>query len=762
VTTGDEEAENLVDNLFREVDDQFKDLEREYHQAREELATADDVRRETAADPIEASTDRFEMLSQIASLKADISRMADELDERDRLLAELGETTAGFEVELARRDEILKELHDAKQQILDERREQARLTSLLEARAAERTELAAVASRLQNERDHVQQLLTTAVTRFDEVDAKRIQMDDKLRHLEAARDTAASEHDSRSGELAESRAKVNKLVEEVSDHRRDAEEASARANKAEALAERRLHESGYLNRRIDAMSQKIAEAEVTAEQLAAAKRELQAAERNASDSERQIDTLKGEAAAAQAAVEAIAERTSGYDELVAKVEQLSTQRNDVSPGALSPAGSGAAVFEAHGSAAPPAVAEEAVSLSDRAREMGSRRSVQVQATGSTVEPAIASIESLPAPPVAPATNVTADAELQDLNADDVSAIEADLANLTAIATADETEVAPRAEPLVDTNPQTEPESLLHLPPPPPPPPPVPATTDNAESLLAPSFAASPTPEVLPRVALASSEPAPPFESAPLPEPPAAAEQRDSTAMPVADLEVADLEVAAQYSTQPPAPAPASVAEAASAAEAAALATPLAAVEPPAVEVPAISVPPPAGSETAIAAVAAPAIGTAASPELLAGATRKRAILPADLEPNTPEAVMYLLNQPGVSAIVDARSTCGQTGIRPSELFAKIAQLRDRFDVPVEVVVTPVSTPVGGAPNLTAIGVHHVTGADTVADRIRAICMGFPADQPLVVIAGDDHVRRAAIAEEANVIEPASVLNIATA
>ena len=79
---------------------------------------------------------------------------------------------------------------------------------------------------------------------------------------------------------------------------------------------------------------------------------------------------------------------------------------------------------------------------------------------------------------------------------------------------------------------------------------------------------------------------------------------------------------------------------------------------------------------------------------------------------------------------------------------------------VEVVVTPVSTPVGGAPDLLAIGVHHVTGADTVADRIRALCMGLPADQPLVVIAGDDHVRRAAIGEEANVVEPSAVLNTA--
>ena len=140
-------------------------------------------------------------------------------------------------------------------------------------------------------------------------------------------------------------------------------------------------------------------------------------------------------------------------------------------------------------------------------------------------------------------------------------------------------------------------------------------------------------------------------------------------------------------------------------------------------------------------------------------SRSRMVLPPEMEPDTPAAVEYLLSQPSVTAVVDARSFCGRTGVRPSELFERIAALRDRFDVPVEVVVTPVSTPVGGAPQLAAIGVHHVTGADTVSDRVRALCLGFPADQPIVVIAGDDHVRRAAIGEEANVVDPAVVVDV---
>ena len=139
--------------------------------------------------------------------------------------------------------------------------------------------------------------------------------------------------------------------------------------------------------------------------------------------------------------------------------------------------------------------------------------------------------------------------------------------------------------------------------------------------------------------------------------------------------------------------------------------------------------------------------------------RRRLVLPAAIQPDTPEAVEYLLGAPGVVVIVDARSFCGRTGIRPSELFDRVAALRDRFDIAIEVVVTPVSTPTGGTPELPAIGVHHVTGAGTVADQVRALCATIPADQPLVVVAGEDHVRRAATSGEANVVDPALVIGV---
>jgi hypothetical protein len=190
---------------------------------------------------------------------------------------------------------------------------------------------------------------------------------------------------------------------------------------------------------------------------------------------------------------------------------------------------------------------------------------------------------------------------------------------------------------------------------------------------------------------------------------------------------------------------------------------------PVLDVSGIAAPPASGAVPTPVAPAVPvdSVGESAVPPSVEAVSslftespgRSRMVLPPEMEPDTPEAVEYLLSQPSVTAIVDARSFCGRTGVRPSELFERIAALRDRFDVPLEVVVTPVSTPVGGAPQLAAIGVHHVTGADTVSDRVRALCLGFPHDQPIVVIAGDDHVRRAAIGEEANVVDPAVVLAV---
>ncbi|MFT7650471.1 MAG: chromosome segregation ATPase, partial [Candidatus Poriferisodalaceae bacterium] len=157
MTTGEEEAESLVNGLFREVDDQFTDLEREYSQARKELAQSSLDRPDTPSNALQASNERFALMSQVATLQAEVSRQSDELDERDRMLNELGDKIAGFETKIAQHNGVSAELHAARQESLDERREQARMSALLDARAAERQELVDVANRLQNDRDHVQE-----------------------------------------------------------------------------------------------------------------------------------------------------------------------------------------------------------------------------------------------------------------------------------------------------------------------------------------------------------------------------------------------------------------------------------------------------------------------------------------------------------------------------------------------------------------------------------------------------------------------------
>ncbi|MFT4988366.1 MAG: chromosome segregation ATPase [Acidimicrobiales bacterium] len=648
MTTGEEEAESLVDGLFREVDDQFTDLEREYSQARKDLAQSSLDRPDTPSNALQASNERFELMSQVATLQAEVSRQSDELDERDRMLNELGDKIVGFETKIAQHNGVSTELRAARQESLDERREQARMSALLDARAAERQELVDVANRLQNDRDHVQELLTTALSRFDDAAAQMVQMDDKIRLLAAAGDTAAHEHDVRAHELIESRAEMSKLADRIKEMAKNTTDADQRAEKSEALAERRSNEAGYLNRRIDGLNDKLKASGAVETEATSLGRDLTIAERRITELERELATQRSETAAATAAVEAIAGRTSDYDEVVTKNEQLRQERDkarDTASGLVQQA------------PAEPEPSADLGSLAQRARELSARRANQVAlAAEQAVAQAVAEVheepQSKPAPTGETGSTIeeAPDAGVRDLDEEDGSVIEAVLAKLE-----QEHEKLANQQPIA--------EQLVEK---------VSTVVDVDIPVIELGNTNSAAGLVLPRV--------PEFAPEEVHEPPAASEPE------------------------------------------------------PARGVPSI------GSDTM--------------------ATRKRTILPADFKPNTPEAVAHLLNQPGVIAIVDARSTCSRTGIRPSELFERIALLRDHFDVPVEVIVTPVSTPVGGAPDLPAIGVHHVTGADTVADRIRALCKGFPADQPLVVIAGDDHVRRAAIGEEANVVEPAAIVNLA--
>ena len=873
MTTGDEDANDLVDGLFREVDDQFKDLEREYLQAREGLDVSDMDRR---TDPLEAANERFALMSEVASLRSEIARQSDQLDERDRLLAELGDRISEFEAAEATRNQLITDLKAAEQKAVEEKREQARLQALLDARAAERQELGDVAHRLQNERDHVQDLLTTSLARFDEVEATRVELDAKLHHLEAAQQAATREHENRSKELTEARAKIGELTDQVTDLTRLSKTATERADKAEHLAERRTNEAGYLNRRMEAMNEKVEKSDGLDAQVSALRRELANVERANTQLERDLTSQRAEAAASAAAVESIAARASDYDELVARIAVLEKERDDAWKASL----------RGDDSASDSTTEAETQSLAERAKELGARRTTTtaeaapvpadapIQPPPVTAAPVAAAIETAPvaevlpepplppppsppgtapdpAPPLADATLPEApDAALAE--APDAALAEAPDATLVEVPLpepplpappaphADWPEVAaPVVEPMV-TDPASADPALIDpasadpalidpasadpalidpalidpasadpalidpalaapaqaaeaLPDPPPPPRP-PLTTITFNPDPDPEVAALqdlPAPpsdlDVEPaREDLLEPEPpsdlgAPEIED--LPEPPtepqasafvAATEGIDpKTGLPIVDLsEPQDLSDGATIDA---------IAQAAASAEDNATRDQGLSAQPPTPTIIAATAivpepPAPPAMPEPTTARDVPAFhfdedaGDAPQFDLLSPATavggggatastRKRTVLPADLAPNTPQAVAHLLGQRGVVAIVDARSSCGRTGIRPSELFQHVESLRDHFDLPIEVVVTPVSTPIGGAPNLAAIGVHHVTGADTVADRVRALCMGFPADQPLVVIAGDDHVRRAAIGEEANVVDPSAVLNI---
>ena len=407
------------------------------------------------------------------------------------MLGELGDKIVGFEAEIVHRDEALAEMHAAKQETLDERREQARLSALLDARAAERQELVDVANRLQNERDHVQELLTTALARFDEAEAQMVQMDDKVRHLEAARDTAAHEHDARAHELIESRAEMSKLADRLEEQSRTAAAADERAEKSEALAERRSNEAGYLNRRIDALNDKLEAAGSFEQEATALRHELNMAERRITELERELDTQTSEAAAANAAVNAIAERTADYDELVVQVEQLKQERDEAWEAASGHRTETPAAAEAEPEPAPPSA--EVASLAERARELSARRSNEAATTAQAAEeaatqavaaavgaaeaePGADALEPLaPAPDASVATaeveaaqvdaeaDADAESELHDLEDDDVDVIEADLAAIDpeaeppAIA---EQDVAPGPEAAPESQPAPAGENLM--------------------------------------------------------------------------------------------------------------------------------------------------------------------------------------------------------------------------------------------------------------------------------------------------------------
>lgn len=610
---GDETSDDLVENLFREVDDHFADLEAQYKSARQELAAADADRRDREVDFVQSTAERYELVSEVASLRSDLSRASDALAERDRLLNELSERIGGFEKQIREGEEAIHQERQTRQQLVEERREVSRLNALLEARLAERTELTDLAHRVQGEKEHVETLLTTALAKFEQVDQLRSEVSDKLARLEAARQSESTEFEARGMQLTEAKTELKRLRDLTAELTVARDDAEQRAQKFEGLVERRANEINYLNRRIDGLNNEAGRADGLEEDLESIQRENTLLNRRVGELESALQSQTVEVEASARAVESLASATSERDEFAAKVEELERALDDRQPAPAAPVDS--------------PVASASVSAS------------------------------------------TASAEIQRLTR--------------------------RVEELGTTN-LYQPSAEVAAPAPPPP--------------AAPSHAVG-----------VPSPPAPPAPDTPR-------FKLDATATATA---AADRPAGSDATSS--------------------FAEDLAATaQPPRFDL----------GDPSVTADSAPSFAlTGADPSSFVA--RQRAVLPAEITPNSDRAIEFLLSQSGVAAIVDARSCCSETGMRPSELFDRLAGLRDRFDVPIEVVVTPVSTPVGGSPSLSAVGVHSVTGADTVADRVRALCLGFPGDQPLVVIAADEHVRRSALNEEANVIEPSAVLDLTT-
>lgn len=654
MTKDDENSDDVVGSLFREVDDHFADLEQQYNDARRQLASSDDDRREREVDYVQATSERYELMSEVASLRSDLSRSVEALAERDRLLTELSERIGGFESQLREGEQAKVDARAALQAASEEKREVSRLNALLEARLAERQELTDLAHRLQADKEHVEELLNTSLTRFEQVDQVRLDVTEKLARIEAVRGNETAEYEARASQLTQAKAEVKRLAGETDDLVQARDDAEQRANRAEGLVERRSNEISYLNRRIEALSTDAGKADGMGDEISELTRANTLLNRRVQELESQLRSKVAETEASAAAVAALADRSSERDEFAAKIAELEQ--------ALDAQDSGLAMVD-DGVTQPPASADDIAELTARVRNLESPESFSAHlrpaASGRVVEDVEIDSE---------------DDDAVDLSSPDEPAV-------------DQTVTEPESEP-------AEPEpGYIELDQPSP-----------GAILDKPARTSYPQPE--PTGAMIDAPPAQPTSLSTAP-------QFDLFA-PVDEVDQSALTPAPNFA-----------------------------------------------GDLAATAGNAPNFSFATEKSRRSFVARRRIVLPAETPPNSEQAIGLFFSQKNAIVVVDARSSCTQTGMRPSELFDRLVALRDRFDVPVEVVVTPVSTPVGGAPQHAAIGVHSVTGADTVADRVRALCLGLPGDQPVVVIAADDHVRRAAIAEEANVIDPSAALELST-
>lgn len=686
MTTADEPEENLVDNLFREVDDHFADLERQYKAARAELTSVDPARPESERNFVRSSTERFELVSQVASLTAEVSRSTEALADRDELLKELETRIQGFEAQIEIGDKAIRAERQTRQELLEATREISRLNALLEARAAERREMNELVHRMQLEKEHVEELLSTALARFEDVDSVRAEVTDKLAALEAARQGEALEHQAKAAQLAEAKREVKRLTANIEELTKVRDDAEQRAVKFEGLVERRSSEVKFLNRRIQTLTDEAARSASLDSELNELRRENTLLQRKITELERKVASQTAEAAASAKAVETLVERSSERDEFAARAAELESRlsRQDAAV---------ATAAEQRVTEVMSTTADQISRLTSRIRELEqSQTTVADAATAPGLTPGVAQVNK----PVDETATSNEDDEVQsslggrsdDHNpssrGQDAAASRPAFLDQAPLGSGLETSGNPAPERSRPHN--VRPESLS----------PPDATSQKVPSPIA---GVSVSPEAPP-------PPAPRIDYGQIHIPRAEAGSRSArseSSVPRFDLFGDDEHVS-----------------------------------------------PGKEGERAQAAASRPA------PDLstvMAEKERSRVPLPENVEPDTAEAAEYLLGQVGISVIVDARSCCSQTGLRPTELFRRLAAELQRFDTTADVVITPVSTPIGELPSDNLLRVHHVGGSDTVADRTRSLAQGLPSDQLLVVVSADDHVRRAGVTHGANVLAP---------
>ena len=462
----------------------------------------------------------------------------------------------------------------------------------------------------------------------------------KLAELDTARESEAFEFAARGDQAAEAKAEAKRLGDLVPELTTSRDDAERRADKSEGLVERRSNEVRYLKRRIEALTSDAGRVDSLDEEIKVLDRDNTLMRRRVNELENELAAQSARAAASAKAVDVLAERSSERDEFAAKVAELE-QALDRPAGTVTPG----RPLE------PPSAASEMQRLTTGSATWVARRSedwsaetrAQVEVSGDAADEREADLAGADEaegdhtqiqPEVVESSEPTGEVPIVVVESEVVESSEPTGEVPVAESEVESFESTGEATEVVadesDSEVSEAPFVRLAR---------VPTATDNDEV----AESADDWPEIPDADEVAESADDWPETPDVDEDATAADELLDTEAEPEAiDVASSDEQDGQAISLGPDAEEPEVISLARSDAQ----------------ETP--SDPQFGLGDPASAVTPAPAA------ELFAG--RKRAILPAALVPNTGPAVDFLLTQRGVTAIVDARSSCAQTGIRPSDLF----------------------------------------------------------------------------------------------